>query len=111
MQTLIEQIGLVKVVLEISRTSKDDTSHIDLVGGDKVLHSQFSDLADVVVTLFVSQTGETQSGLTTTTVLLGQVDREFLNNVSGISTQSSEKGTATVHDNETEFLVGLEQLA
>jgi hypothetical protein len=40
------------------------------------LYSQFGDLADVVVALLFTETGETQSGLTTTAVLLGEIDRE-----------------------------------
>jgi hypothetical protein len=76
LQTVVEEVGLVEVVLEVGGTSENDTSHVDLVGGDEVLYSQFGDLADVVVALLFTETGETQSGLTTTTVLLGEIDRE-----------------------------------
>jgi hypothetical protein len=76
LQTVVEQVGLVQVVLEIGGTGEDDTGHVDLVGGDEVLDGQLGDLADVVVTLLLSQTGETQGGLTTTTVLLRQINRE-----------------------------------
>ena len=110
-QTVVEQVGGVKVVLEIGGTSKDKTSHVDLVGRDEVLDSQFCNLSDVVVTLFLSQTSETESGLTTTTVLLGKIDRELVDNLTGVSAQSSEQGTVTIHDDKTELLVGLEQLS
>lgn len=73
-KTVVKHVGGVKIVLEIGGTSKDETSDVDLVGSDEVLHSQLGNLSDVVVTLFVSQTGETESGLTTTTVLLGKID-------------------------------------
>ena len=71
LQTVVEQVGLVEVVLEVGGTGENDTGYVDLVGGDEVLDSQFGNLADVVVTLLLSQTGETQGRLTTTTVLLG----------------------------------------
>lgn len=43
-------------------------------------------------------------------MLLGQVDGKTLKNFTGVATQGTEKGTVTVHDNETELLVGLQQL-
>lgn len=46
-----------------------------------------------------------------TYVLLGQVDGESLKNFSGVTTQGTEKRTVTVHDDETELLVRLQQLA
>lgn len=45
-----------------------------------------------------------------THVLLGQVDGKTLKNFAGIATQGTEKRTVTVHDNETELLVRLQQL-
>jgi hypothetical protein len=62
------------------------------------------------VTLFLSQTGETESGLTTTTVLLGKIDGELVDDFTGVSAQSSEQSTVTIHDDETELLVRLKQL-
>ena len=66
LQTTIEQVGLVKIVLEIGGTSQHQTGDVGLVVGNVVLNSQLGDLADVVVTLFLTETRETQSGLTTT---------------------------------------------
>jgi len=109
-QTLVEEIGLVQVVLEIGGTSKNETSNVDLVVGDEVLYGVFGDLADVVVTLLLTQTGETQGRLTTTTVLLGKIDRELLANLTGVSRKSTEEGAVTIHDDETKGLVRLEQL-
>jgi len=43
-------------------------------------------------------------------VLLGQIDLQTLKNLTGVSTQSTEKRTVTVHDDETELLVRLQQL-
>lgn len=71
LQTIIKQIGLVQVVLEVGRTGENDTGDIDLVSRNKVLYCQLRDLSDIVVALFLSQTGETQGRLTTTAVFLG----------------------------------------
>jgi hypothetical protein len=76
LETVVEEVGLVQVVLEVGATGENDTSDVDLVGGDEVLDCQLGDLADVVVTLLLAQTGETQGGLTTTAVLLGEIDGE-----------------------------------
>jgi hypothetical protein len=43
-------------------------------------------------------------------VLLGKIDLQTLEDLTGVSTQSAEQRTVTVHDNETELLVGLKQL-
>ena len=74
-----------------------------------MLNSQFGDFTDVVVTLFITETSETQGGLTTTTVLLGEVDGEFVDDFTGVTGDSTEKGTVTVHDDETKFRIGFEE--
>lgn len=43
-------------------------------------------------------------------MFLGQVDGQSLQDLSGVATQSTKERTVTVHDNETEFLVRLQQL-
>lgn len=110
-ETLVEQIGLVEIGLEIGTTGKNETSAVALVVGDEVLNSQLGDLADVVVTLLLTQTGETQGGLTTTAVLLGQIDGELLQDFSGVAGKGTEESTVAVHDDESILGVGLEQLA
>jgi hypothetical protein len=40
-------------------------------------------------------------------VLLGQIDGETLKDLTGVTTESTEQSTVTVHDNETELLVRL----
>lgn len=110
LKSAIKEIGLVQVVLEISGTSQNDTSNVDLVVGNKVLDCQLGDLTDVVVTLLLTKTGETQSGLTTTAVLLWKIDGELVHNVSGVSAQGTEQSSVTIHDDESELLVILEQL-
>jgi hypothetical protein len=85
LQTVVEQVGLVEVVFEVGGSGENDARDVDLVGGDEVLYGQFGDLADVVVALLLTQTGETQGGLTTTAVLLGKIDGESEGLVCGIS--------------------------
>lgn len=44
-------------------------------------------------------------------VFLGQINLETLENFTRVATESAEKGTISVHDNETELLIGLKELA
>jgi hypothetical protein len=96
-QSRVKHVALVQVVLEIGGTGQDETGDIDLVVGDVVLHSQFGNFADIVVTFLISQTGETQGGLTTTAMLLWEVDREFVDDLAGVSSQSAKQRTVAVH--------------
>lgn len=75
-----------------------------------MLHSVLSDLADVVVTLLHTETCETQRRLSSATVLLGQVDRELVDYLASVSGEGTEEGTVTVHDDEAEAGVRLEEL-
>lgn len=108
-QTVIEQITLAQLRLEVGRTSKDEARHVDPVGRDEVLDRKLGDLANVVVSLLVTQTGETQRGLTTTAVLLREIDREFVDDFARVAGEGSEQGTVTVHDDEAETGVRFEQ--
>lgn len=81
-----------------------------LVIGDEVLNGQFGDLADVVVPLLHTKTSETQSGLSSTTVLLGEVDGELVEDLAGVSGERTEEGAVSIHDDEAELGVGLEEL-
>jgi hypothetical protein len=58
----------------------------------------------------VTQTRETEGGLTTTTVFLGQVDGEFVEDFAGVAREETEEGAVTVHDDESEAGVGFEEL-
>jgi hypothetical protein len=44
-------------------------------------------------------------------VLLGKIDRQTLQNLTSVTAKGTEERTVTVHDDETELLVRLEQLA
>lgn len=110
LETLIEQLGLRQLSLEIGRTSQDKTLDVDLVVGNEVLDGRLGDLADIVVALLLTETGETQRRLTTTTVLLRKIDSKLVDNLASVSGEGTKQGTVTVHNNETELAVGFEEL-
>lgn len=102
-QSLIEHVTLTQLRLEVSASGKHEASDVNLVIRDKVLNGQLGDLSHVVVPLLVTQTGETQGRLSTTAVLLRQVDGEFVDHLTCVTGDSTEEGTITVHDDESEF--------
>lgn len=110
LNTGIQHIGHVQLVLQLGTTSEDNTGTVHMLVLNEELDAQLSALADVVVTLLQTQTGETQSGLTSTTVLLGQIDEEAVEHIAGASTDRSVQTTATVHDDESEGGVVLQKL-
>jgi hypothetical protein len=59
LQSLIEHFGLVEFSLEIGTTGQNETANVGLVVGDEDLSGDFSDFSEVVMSLFDSQTGET----------------------------------------------------
>lgn len=67
----VKHIRLRQLGLEVSGTSQDESRHVGPVGADEQLRGHLGHLAHVVVPLLHAETGETQRGLTTTTVLLG----------------------------------------
>ena len=105
LQAVVEHVGLVEIVLEVCRACEDQTGDVDFILGDVILHGKFGHLAHVVVAFLFPQTGETESGLTTSTVLLGKVDGELMNNISGVATECTKQSTVSVHDNEAKLLV------
>lgn len=111
LQTVVEHVGGIQIVLEIGGTSQDNAGDVDLIGSDEVLHRQFGDLSHIIVPLLLTETGETEGRLTTTTVLLGKIDRKLVNYFTGISAEGSEKSTVTVHDDKAKFLIGLEEFS
>ena len=69
-QSLVEHVALTELRLEVCTSSQDNASDVDLVIRDEVLHSVLGDFANVVVAFFITKTGETKGGLTTSTMLL-----------------------------------------
>ncbi len=109
LQTGIEHVGGVEIVLEIGGTGEDETSNVNLVVGDEVLDGDFGNLSDIVVTFLITQTRETQGRLTTTAVLLGQINGELVNDFAGVAAERAKKRAVTVHDDESKFLVRVEK--
>jgi hypothetical protein len=90
-QSSIQQITTRQIALEVGTTSQNQPGHVDLVGGDEMLDGQLGDFTDIVVSLFVTQTGETQRRLSSSTVLLGEVDGEFVNYFTGVSGEGTKE--------------------
>jgi hypothetical protein len=109
-QASIEHVGLVELGLEVGGSSEDNALAVDLVVGDEVRHGVLGDLAHVVVTLLHTETSETECGLSSTAVLFREVDGEFLEDLASVTSDGSEEGSVSVHDDETEASVGLEEL-
>ena len=108
-QTRIEHVTLAQLGLEVGATSKHETGYVDLVIRDEVLNRQLGDLPDVIVALLVTKTRETQCGLTTTAVLLGEIDGEFVDDFAGVTSNRAEQSAVTVHNDEAELRVRLEK--
>lgn len=75
-----------------------------------MLDGELGDLADVVVPFLITETGETQCRLTSSTVLLGEVDGEFMGDLAGVPSEGAEECAVSVHDDEPKPGVGLEKL-
>lgn len=63
-----------------------------------------------MVAFFLSDTCKTVGGLTTTAVLLRQLDRDFLQDGANIALKRGEDSAITVDNDEAEFLVIFEQV-
>ena len=108
-QTRIEHVTLAQLGLEIGAPSKHETGYVDLVIRDEVLNRQLGDLRDVIVALLVTKTRETQGGLTTTSVLLGEVDSELVDDLARVARYGTEERAVSVHDDEPELGIRLEE--
>jgi len=75
-----------------------------------VLGGKLGALPEVVVALLQAETGETEGGLTTTAVLLGQVDLDLVDDFLGVAADCAVEGAIAVNDNEAELVVLLHEL-
>ena len=98
----VEHVRLAELRFEVCGTCEDHARDVGLVVGDEHLHGRLGHFPDVVVPLLHAETGETEGGLTTTTVLLGQVYRELVQDVAGVALKGPKQGAVTVHHDETE---------
>jgi len=104
-ETGIKKIRGCELLLEFGGTGEDETSDSGLIVGNEAGNSGFSDLTHVVMTLLKTNTSETKSGLTTTTVLLRKLDVELVKDCTSRTSDLTEESTVTIHDDETEFLI------
>jgi hypothetical protein len=109
-ETGVEEVALPELRLEVGRASKHEAGNVHLVVGNEVLDSVLGDLADIVVPLLVAQTRETERGLSTTAVLLREVDGELVNDLTGVTGKGAEESAVAVHDYEAKAGIGLKEL-
>ena len=83
LQTRVKHVWLTEFGLEICATRQDHTADIGFVIGNEKLDRRFRYFSHIIVTLFHAETRETERRLTTTTVLFGQIHREFVQDISG----------------------------
>ena len=105
MQTLIQHFSLTELSLEAGVTSHNKTCNIGHVVGNEMLSCQLCNLSQIVVTLLLSQARKTQRGLTTLTMLLGQLHSDLLEDLAVVTLDCCVQGTISIDNNETEFLV------
>ena len=61
------------------------------------------------MSFFVSETGETECGLSSSTVFFGEVDGEFVDYFTGVAGESTKETAVTIHDDEAETGVVFEE--
>jgi len=83
--------------------------HVWLIVCYKVLGGKFSDFSDVVMSLFFSDSRETQSRLTTASVLFGEHNRQTLKDFLCITLKRCIEHSITVYDNKSELFVVLKE--
>ena len=85
LQPSIEQVAVLKIVLEFSRSGENYASHVDSVFSNEELCAKFCHFCEIIVPFFQTKTSKTQSRLTTTTVLLGELHAEFVDHLSRVA--------------------------
>ena len=108
LEAIVEHVRLIQVILEVGRAGQNQARAVNLVVRDEILDSQLGNLADIVVAFFLTQTSETKSRLSSTAMLFGKIDGEFVDNIPGVAAQSSEESSVSIQDDEAEFLIRLE---
>jgi len=100
-----EVITLLHDEFKISATGNDDTTNVGSIIRDEVLFGELAALDNVQVALFLSETSETYSGLTTAAVLLGELHGHTLDNLLVVSLERSEKHSITIDDDKAELVI------
>ena len=95
----------------MGRTSQNETFHVWFIIGDEVLGGELANFAHIVVALFFTNTRKTKSGLTTTTVLFGQLHVHPLQNFFVVALEGGVEHTVTIDNHEAELLVVVKNFA
>lgn len=74
-----------------------------------MLSCQFGNFSEVVVTFLFTETGETDGGLTTLSVLLGKLYSDLLEDFSIVALKSGIKGAITIDNDEAKLLIILQK--
>mmetsp|Transcript_61759 Transcript_61759/g.93244 ORF Transcript_61759/g.93244 Transcript_61759/m.93244 type:complete len:256 (+) Transcript_61759:579-1346(+) len=109
-QTLVKPLGIDKHVLELGGTGDDQARDVHLIVGDEHLRRHLRDLGHVVVSLLETQARETERRLPSSAVLLGELDRHFVENFARVARERAKQSAVSVHDDEPELVVALQQL-
>mmetsp|Transcript_6851 Transcript_6851/g.12224 ORF Transcript_6851/g.12224 Transcript_6851/m.12224 type:complete len:314 (+) Transcript_6851:1921-2862(+) len=105
-KSFIEQITPHQFRLKVGRTRQHQPLNIGpLTVGNKQLRGHLGHFSDVIMPLFQTQTGETQCGLSTPPMLLGKIDREFVQYLPPGALDGTVETSVTVHNDESEGLV------
>lgn len=108
LQTSIENVRLEAVCFDLGWACHNNALNVRFVVSNKVLCGELADSSNVIMTLFLSDTCETQRWLTTATVLLWQLYLHALQNFLCVTLESGVEDTITIDDNESELLIVLE---
>jgi hypothetical protein len=106
----IEKVGLVAVGLELGGTGKYETLDVWFIISNEMVSGKLTNLSYVVVTLFFSDTSETHGRLTTTSVLLWQLDQQTLEDFLSASRNGGIQHTITIDNNESECFIVFHQV-
>ena len=106
---VVEVIALLHHEFEVSAASNDDTSDIWSIILNEVLRGQLAAFDDVKMTLLLSETRETNSRLTTATVLLRQLDWHTLNDLLVVALKRRKEHSVTIDNDESKLVIVLEE--
>ena len=84
-QPLVKHITLTQLGLEIRAASQHQSSAIDLIIRNKMLHGKLCHLPNIIVSFFIPQTRESKSRLSTSSMFFGKIDVEFVNDIASVA--------------------------
>ena len=93
----------------LDKNTTYESLHIGHIRFDEQLFRHLGALTNVVSSLLKTKTCETQSGLSSSSMFLGQINREFVQYLTMITTKRSEETTVTVHHDESESIAVLQK--